>query len=78
MIAHFGASLKQSKVVDLPANLKVESFYDGRLFHVTDANGLAPIRAVSLKTGAGGHPDEMLEMGDFWCNRNGAWLPLQN
>jgi uncharacterized Zn-binding protein involved in type VI secretion len=78
MIAHFVASLKQSKVADLPPNLKVESFYDGRLFRVTDANNLAPIRAVSLKSGTGGHPEEMLEMGDFWCNRNGAWLPLQN
>jgi hypothetical protein len=56
----------------------VESFYDGRLFRVTGANGLAPIRAVSVKTGAGGHPDEILEMGDLWCYRNGARLPLQN
>jgi hypothetical protein len=78
MIAHFGASLKQSKVVDLPANLKVESYYDGRLFRVTDANGHAPIRAVSIKAGADGRPDQMLEMGEFWCNRNGDWLPLQN
>ncbi|MGD0630807.1 MAG: hypothetical protein ABR987_15865 [Terracidiphilus sp.] len=78
MIAHFGASLRQSKVVDLAPNLKVESYYDGRLFRVTDANGLAPIHAVSIKTAAGAHPDEMLEMGDLWCNRNGAWLPLQD
>jgi len=78
MIAHFGSSLRQSKVVDLPANLKVESYYDGRLFRVIDAKGLAPIRAVSIKSGADGHPNEMLQMGDLWCYRNGAWLPLQD
>jgi len=78
MMAHFGESLKGSKVSELPAKLKVESFYDGRLFRVTDANGLAPIRAASIKAGADGRPDEMLELGDFWCFRNGVWLPLPN
>jgi hypothetical protein len=76
MIAHFGQSLKTSKVAVLPANLKVESFYDGRLFRVTDAQGRAPLRATSIKLASDGTPDEMLELGQFWCYRNGVWLPL--
>jgi hypothetical protein len=78
MMAHFGASLKRSKVAELSAKLKVESFYDGRLLRVTDANGFPPIRAASIKTGADGRPDELLDLGDFWCLRNGVWLPLPN
>jgi hypothetical protein len=76
MIAHFGQSLKGSKVAELQAKLKVEGFYDGRLFRVTDSNGLAPIRAASIKLGSDGRPDEMLELGQFWCYCNGVWLPL--
>ena len=76
MMAHFEDSLKASKVAELPAGLKVETFYDGRLFRVTGANGLAPIRAASIKVDPDGHPDELLELGEFWCNRNGVWLPL--
>jgi hypothetical protein len=76
MMAHFEESLKGSKLAELPAQLKVESFYDGRIFRVTDANGLAPIRAASIKVDADGRPDEDLELGAFWCNRNGVWVPL--
>lgn len=76
MMVHFGESLKGSKLAELPAQLKVESFYDGRLFRVTDVNGLAPIRAASIKADADGRPDEELELGAFWCNRNGVWVPL--
>lgn len=76
MIAHFGQSLKTSKVAVLPANLKVESFYDGRLFRVTDGQGRSPLRATSIKLASDGTPEEMLELGQFWCYRNGVWLPL--
>jgi hypothetical protein len=76
MMAHLNDSLKGSKVAELPANLKVESFYDGRLFRVNGANGLAPIRAASIKVDADGRPDEFLELGEFWCYRDGIWLPL--
>ncbi len=76
VVGNFEKSLEASKVAALPVKLNVESFYGGRLFRVTDANGLAPIRAASIKTGAGGQPGQMLEMGEFWCYRNGAWVLL--
>jgi hypothetical protein len=76
MMAQFENSLKGSKMLELAAELDVESYYDGRLFRVSGADGLAPLRSASTKLGADGKPDEILEMGSFWCYRNGAWYPL--
>jgi hypothetical protein len=76
MMAQFEQSLKGSKIEELPANLKVESFYEGRLFRVADGQGRAPIHAASIKVGTDGRPEELLELGQFWCYRNGVWLPL--
>jgi hypothetical protein len=78
MIGGFEGSLKDSRVAPLEANLKVETFYDGRLLRVTNADGSAPIRAASKKLGSDGQPEGMLEIGEFWCNRNGSWVLLPN
>jgi len=76
MIGEFEKSLKGSKVADLPMKLNVESFYNGRLLRVTGADDRAPIRSASITLSTDGRPDELLEMGDFWCYRNGAWILL--
>jgi hypothetical protein len=70
-------SLKTCSVADLPAKLKVESFYEGRLFHVAAEDGAAPVRIVSTLVSDDSGPD-FLEIGEFWCYCQGAWLPLGN
>jgi hypothetical protein len=75
MMHEFEENLKRSKVAALSAKLTVESFYDGRLLLVSDANGAEPIRCSSLDS-ADGAPEMGMETGGFWCYRQGVWIPL--
>ncbi len=76
MMRQLQQSLRSCTVTDLPKELKVETYYDGRLFRVTGENGAAPIRAFPAHIPAGGEPEALLEIGSFWCYRHGEWLPL--
>jgi hypothetical protein len=61
--------LKGATVQPLPADLKVESFYDHRLFVVRRADGSAPIRVDN--EAVKGMP--ALESGEFWIRKGGQW-----
>jgi len=79
--AQFAANLSEAateaKLQPLPANLKVESAYEGRLFIVTDAGGKAPIQLASKKLTKSGHPEWTMETGEYWIHRPDGWFVIR-
>jgi hypothetical protein len=71
--------VKTAKLAPLPKDLKVASYYDGRLFLVTDGDGGAPIRLMP-----GGNdkdasdPALAYETGSYWIRRDGKWLVVRD
>jgi hypothetical protein len=75
-VGRFIEALKTCKLSDLPAKLKVEGFYGGRLWRVVGPDDAAPIRILSSADSDKGELETVMELGDLWCYRDGAWLPL--
>jgi hypothetical protein len=66
----FAEPLKGGTVQALPTDLKVESFYDHRLFVVHTSDGAPPIR-VDNEAVVKGMP--ALEAGEYWIRKGGQW-----
>ena len=68
---------RTSKVEPLPADLKVESGYDNRLFVVTNSSGKAPIQAASKELAQDGKPKWLWEIGSYWIHRPDGWFVIR-
>jgi len=66
-----------AKVAPLPADLKVESGYDNRLFVVLAAGGEAPIQATSGQMSEDGKPRWTFETGAYWIHRPDGWFVIR-
>ncbi len=65
------------KVAPLPADLKVESGYDNRLFVVLSPSEKAPIQAASKELAQDGQPKWRWEIGSYWIHRPDGWLVIR-
>ncbi len=70
-------SARDPKVEPLPADLKVESGYDNRLFVVTTPSGKAPIQTASKELGQDGKPKWFWDTGSYWIHRPDGWFVIR-
>ena len=68
---------RNPKVEPLPADLKVESGYDNRLFVVTTPSGKAPIQTASKELGQDGKPKWFWDTGSYWIHRPDGWFVIR-
>jgi hypothetical protein len=66
-----------AKVEPLPANLKVESGYENRLFVVLTGSGEAPIQTTSKETSEDGKPRLTFETGAYRIHRPDGWFVIR-
>jgi hypothetical protein len=74
---HVAQLAKEAQVEPLPADLKVESGYDDRLFFVRSAGGKPPIRVRSKELGKDGQPRLIMETGSYWIHRPEGWFMIR-